>query len=305
MMKKLLSLILALPLLAPALRAQALPLLYNPTDARSLALGGTGIAWRDGAASVDQNLSAAALSARSFAAGLSYAHWAPSIGADSRFSMGSWYRSGTVAFGLSAKGSFARPATLYGAAGEPGEEFAPYDLAVALGAAWKAAPGLAVSANARVVSSSLGEQATGTSVCADLAAQYASGPFRAGLGLSNLGAAIRYGSSSYPLPLLARGGFTYNNPWVDATLELDYLARAGLMAGIGVEARPLEKPGQAGASWLALRAGYHYGPADKGLPSFGSVGIGLEFSGLAIDFAYLFAHPALGGSLSAGLSYSF
>ena len=55
-----LTLVLSLPF---GLRAQTLPLLYNPTDARTMALGGAGVALEANAWTVDANMAAAALSA--------------------------------------------------------------------------------------------------------------------------------------------------------------------------------------------------------------------------------------------------
>lgn len=301
-MKRITTILLLL--LALGARAQTLPLLYNPTDPRSMALGGAGVALDAHAWAADANLAAAALSAQTFAAGVAYDYWAPTPLPDQRVAMGGWYRSGALAFGLSGRGSFARPTEGAGPAGEPLAGFAPYDLALALGAAWMAVPGLAFSASARIVSSALAESLTGTAFCADIALQYAYGPVRAGIAATNLGGSIRFGEDTAPMPALVRGGATYSTLWVDATAELSYLAQAGLMATAGLEARPLEQAGQP-RSWLTLRAAYHYGPADRGLPAFGSAGIGLFFSGLSIDLAVLFASPTLGGSVCGGLSYSF
>ena len=285
-------------------RAQTLPLLYNPANPRALALGGADLVLGADAWAVDGNFAAAALSDSQFAMGAAYERWAPELGADNRFNLGGWYRSDALAFGLSAKGSFAQAANLSGPSGEPLGSVVPRDLAFALGGAWMAVPGLAFSATARVVSSKLDAQTSGTAFCADLAIQYASGPLAAGVSATNLGASIRYDGQAWSLPSLVKGGVAYRSLWADVSAELDYLAHCGVMAGIGVEARPLEQPGEP-RSWLILRAAYHYGPADKGLPAFGAAGIGLLFEGVELDFGVLFASPELGKSLSAGLSYSF
>ena len=303
-MRKTVLLLLILAALPLSGRAQTLPLLYNPANPRALALGGADLALGADAWAVDGNFAAAALSDSQFALGAAYERWAPQLGADNRFDLGGWYRSESLAFGLSAKGSFAQATELSGPAGEPLGSVVPRDLAFALGGAWMAVPGLAFSATARVVSSKLDAQTAGTAFCADLGLQYASGAFAAGVSATNLGASIRYGEQTWPLPSLVKGGVAYRSLWADVSAELDYLARCGVMAGIGVEARPLEQPGQP-HSWLILRAAYHYGPADKGLPAFGAAGIGLLFEGVELDVSVLFASPALNGSLSAGLSYSF
>lgn len=286
------------------LHAQTLPLLYNPTDPRSLAMGGAGVALEADAWALDNNFAAAALSTKTFTSGVTYLRWAPNPSPDDRFAAGGWYRMDRLAIGLSAKGSFSQPYDIVSPSGKTTGRFEPRDLSLAVGAAWMPYPGLSLSAGARMVSSSLGEELSGLAVCGDLAVQYAYGPVRAGLSAANLGAPIRYGDTSYPLPALVRGGFTYGSLWVDGTVEIAYLFRTGMTASIGVEARPLEQTGQP-RSWLTLRAGYHLGAENRGLPSFGSCGIGLYFSGLSIDFSLLFASPTLGMSLCAGVSYSF
>ena len=172
-MRKIALVLTVLSALSLPLRAQTLPLLYNPTNPRAMALGGADVALGADAWAVDGNFAAAALSVSSFALGAAYDRWAPVLGADNRFNLGGWYRSEALAFGLSAKGSFAQETSLSGPAGEPLGSFAPRDLAFALGGAWMAVPGLAFSATARVVSSKLDTQTSGTAFCADLAIQYA------------------------------------------------------------------------------------------------------------------------------------
>lgn len=62
----------------------------------------------------------------------------------------------------------------------------------------------------------------------------------------------------------------------------------------------------AGVSGIVfLRAGYHYGTQDKGLPSFASAGLGVKFFGVELNAAYLFASDAIGGTMTFGLGYSF
>lgn len=295
-MRKTVLLLLALAA-SQLLRAQALPLLYTPTDPRSAALGGAGVALEADAWAEDVNLAAAALSPKAFALGAAYTRWAPRPAADNRFSAGGWYRHERWALGFTAKGAYAPAYDRVSAQGKPLTPFQPRDLSVSLGVAWSVAPGFALSADARLVSSVLDEGVTGTAVCASVGMAYASEHFQAGLSASHLGGQIQYGTTTADLPLLIRGGGAYVHRLFTVTLEADYLAKAGLMACAGAEFRPVQ--------FVALRAGYHYGPADRGLPSFASCGLGLSFEGLAIDLSVLFASPTLAGSLCAGLSYAF
>ncbi|MCR4860857.1 MAG: PorV/PorQ family protein [Bacteroidales bacterium] len=295
-MKK--SALILLQLVLPlVMNAQALPLLYNPTDTRSLALGGVSSALEAGPWAVDANLAAAPLDSTVFSAGASFVRWAPKPTPDSRVALGGWYHYDDWAFGLSAKGSFQPAYNQVSAVGETLDSFTPYDFSVAIGAAWSPAPQFALSATARLVSSALAEGAVGTTACADLGAAWSDGTFRVAATVANLGGKLRYGQTEESLPALVRTGFSYSHELFTLALEGDYLMKAGLMAGAGAEFRP--------AAWVALRAGYHYGPENRGLPSFASCGIGLNFNGVALDLSVLLASPTLGGSFGAGLSYSF
>ena len=296
-MKRLLilSILILLPVFAGA---QSLPLLYCPTDARSAAMGGAGVALSDADAfALDNNFAAADLSNDVFAIGATYNRWAPQPSPDTRFAAGGWFRSNRFAIGLSAKGSFSQPYDIVSPYGETKGSFQPNDYSFALGAAWRPVPGFALSATGRMVSSALSEEATGVAFCADLGLMYYYQGLSFGLTACNIGGKIRYGDNAYALPTLIRGGFAYSFTTVDISAELDYLAGAGVMGGAGVEYWPF--------SVCCLRAGYHFGAEDKGLPSFGSAGLGIFVNGFGLDVTALFASPALGGSILAGVSYRF
>ena len=295
-MKKLL-LVCVLSLLAAALGAQSLPLLFNPGDPHAAALGGASVALEADAWALEHNFAAAALADNDLALGAAYGRWAPKPSADNRFSAGGWYRTGQFAFGLSAKGSFAHPYQITTVSGETKGTFSPGDLALAFGAAWSPAPGFAFSATARMISSSLSEEVTGAAFCTDLSALYSEGPVSFGLSAFNLGGKIRYGDNAYALPALVKGGLRYATLDFEATGEVDYLAGAGVMGGVGVEYWPF--------AILALRGGYHFGAADKGLPSFASLGLGLLLEGFGMDVSVLLASPTLAGSVNIGVSYRF
>lgn len=287
----------ALSVLTFAAGAQPLPILFNPGDPNSAALGGTGVALEADAWALEHNFAAAALTRDVFAIGAAYGYWAPGAGADNRFSAGGWYRTGPFAFGLSAKGSFARPYETVTPYGELKGRFSPADYALSIGAAWSPAPGFALSATGRMVSSGLSEEITGAAFCADLSAMYSVDAFTVGVSAFNLGGKIRYGDNAYTLPTLIKGGLRYATETFGATGEVDYLAGAGVMGGLGVEYWPF--------SIFALRGGYHFGAADKGLPSFASLGLGIFVEGFGLDLSVLLASPTLAGSFNIGISYRF
>lgn len=290
-------LVSALSVLTLTLSAQSLPLLFNPGDPHAAALGGASVALEADAWALEHNFAAAAINADQFAIGAAYGRWAPKPSADNRFSAGGWYRTGTLAFGLSAKGSFSPAYQATTADGEPKGKFSPSDYALAFGAAWSPAPGFALSATARMISSALSEEIAAAGFCADVSAMYSAGGFTLGLSAFNLGGKVQYGDNAYALPTLVKGGLRYALTTFEATAEVDYLAGAGVMGGLGVEYWPF--------SILALRGGYHFGAADKGLPSFASLGAGLFLEGFGLDFSVLLASPTLSGSAHLGISYRF
>ena len=295
-MKKLL-LATVLSVLTFAAGAQPLPILFNPGDPHSAALGGTGVALEADAWALEHNFAAAALDRDVFAIGAAYGYWAPGAGADNRFSAGGWYRTGPFAFGLSAKGSFARPYETVTPYGELKGRFRPADYALSIGAAWSPVPGFALSATGRMVSSALSEEITGAAFCADLSAMYSVDAFTVGVSAFNLGGKVRYGDNAYALPTLVKGGLRYATATFGATGEVDYLAGTGVTGAVGVEYWPF--------SILALRGGYHFGAADKGLPSFASLGLGIFVEGFGLDLSVLLASPTLAGSVHIGISYRF
>ena len=295
-MKKLL-LASVLSVLSVALSAQALPFLYSPGDPHATALGGASVALGADTWAMEHNFAAAALAPELFSIGAAYGHWAPEFGPDNRFSAGGWYHSGGFAVGLSAKGSFSRPYHVTSPEGEVTGVFSPGDYALALGAAWSPAPGFAFSATARLVSFALSEEIAGASVCTDLSAMYCTGPVTLGLSAYNLGGKAHYGDNAYPLPALVKGGVRYATLNFEATGEVDYLAGAGVMGSLGVEYWPF--------AILSMRGGYHFGAADKGLPSFASLGLGLLLEGFGLDVSVLLASPVLAGTVNLGVSYRF
>ena len=60
-------------------------------------------------------------------------------------------------------------------------------------------------------------------------------------------------------------------------------------------------------SMIAVRAGYHYGSRENGLPSYASVGVGVKFFGVNVDAAYLIGSPTspLRNTFTVGVGYSF
>ena len=284
---------------ATGLGAQPLPMLYAPAGPREMALGGAGVALGADAWAAESNFAAAALSASTFAAGASYSLWAPGQQPDHRYAAGAWYRMNRVAAGLSVKGSVSAPYTAASNAGQVAGTYTPQDFAVAAAASFRLADGLSLGVTARYTASKLGESLSGSAFGADVSLCYAGPVLRAGLAVCNLGGSIRYGAGdAYAVPVRLRAALAAVLNALTFTAEAHWDAASGLSAAAGAEYRVL--------SPLALRAGYHFGSADRGLSSFASAGFALSIlQGFCLEAAYLFASPTLGNSFCAGLSYTF
>ena len=84
---------------------------------------------------------------------------------------------------------------------------------------------------------------------------------------------------------------------LEGVLDADWYFSGAMSAGAGAE--------YGYADIVFLRAGYHYGADDCVLPSFASLGVGVQYLGARIDFSYLTGNDYLGGTFTIGLGYSF
>ena len=96
---------------------------------------------------------------------------------------------------------------------------------------------------------------------------------------------------------MAKVGAAYHIGGFQASAEVDYLFAGAIMAGIGAEY---------GFKDIAfIRAGFHYGDAQKAIPTYASVGLGVQYWGVRLDATWITASSVLGNSLGFSLSYSF
>lgn len=107
------------------------------------------------------------------------------------------------------------------------------------------------------------------------------------------------GDFSLPSALTLAAGYAYElmeDHLLTARAKVDSYFSGALAAGAGVE--------YCWSGMLSARAGYHYG-GDSIIPSYASAGLGLRYSGITLDAAYLFASDVLGGSfaISAGVRF--
>lgn len=283
---------------ASALSAQALSSLMVPYGSESAALAGSTLARQAGVFAAADNASAMSLSDKSFAVGASYNLWAPQSVGSSVADAGAFFKvSERLALGLSGRLYSSKEMAVTNLNGATIDTFTPKDIVGNLALSYSVLDWLSVGVTGKYVSSSIAPDLSGTAFGADMSVSYARGPLSASAALCNLGTKISYGKSSYSLPMLAKAGAAFSRHGLTVSAEADYLFDGAFAASLGAEY---------GLADIAfLRAGYHYGSSDKGLPSFASAGLGLKFAGVELNAAYLFASETLGGTMTFGLGYSF
>ena len=283
---------------AAALQAQALSSLLLPYGAESAALAGSTLARPAASFAAMDNASAMSLSDSRFSVGAAYNLWAPESVGSNVADAGAAFRLGDkFALGFGGRLYSSKELAVTNLNGATIDTFTPKDIIGNLALSYKLLDALSVGVTTRFISSSAAPDLSGTAFGVDVSVSYAHRSLGVSAALCNLGTAVSYGGSGYSLPMLAKAGAAYK--WKGLTLsgEADYLFDGALAASFGAEY------GFAGIAFL--RAGYHHGTQDKGLPSFASAGIGLKFAGVELNAAYLFASEALGGTMTFGLGYSF
>lgn len=273
--------------------AQAVPFLNIPSDARTAAMGGTGIALEKGAFTLDNNMATSAMTHRTAAFGANFWSWAPSTSALKLINASGYYRFGKFAVALGGKYCMEKPFDVVSAVGKPLGTYTPSSFTLGAGFAYRIIDPLAVGVTLRYVSANYYENIKEGTVAADINATFSKGGLRAAVGVANLGGKIK-GS---PLPAMAKVGAAYHIGGFQASAEVDYLFAGAIMAGIGAEY---------GFKDIAfIRAGFHYGDAQKAIPTYASVGLGVQYWGVRLDATWITASSVLGNSLGFSLSYSF
>ena len=283
---------------ALAASAQALPSLLVGADPAAAATGGSALARAADAFAVDNNAAAMSLSSRDFGVAASYGIWAPGTADNMLAGLGFYFKlNDRMALGFSGRMLRDKPYDITSATGQVTGSFAPGDLLAGAGFSFAVADGLSLGVTGRFTSSSIAPEMKGSAIGADITAMYAGESFSAAAGLCNLGTPVSYGGASYAQPALVRAGGAFSASGLTASAEADYLLSGALMAGLGLE--------YCIADIAFLRAGYHYGDASKALASFASLGLGMQFSGVSLDLAFLTASDTLANTLLFGVGYSF
>ncbi len=297
-MKKIVSTIFISAVTLLAAHAQSMPSLFVPSDPIASSVAGSNIAREATAFASADNASAMSFSSKTFAIASSYGMWAPDAADIKVVSLGAFFRTGQrVRVGVSGSYLADNAMNITNANGAVTGSFSPKDIVARAAVSYLLTDVVSVGVSGKFLSSSIGPNLSGTAFGVDVSVMYSQNGLNAALALCNLGSSISYGGDSYAMPAYARAGAAYSAGSLTLSAEADYLMEGAFSAGFGAEYSLKEL--------LFLRAGYHYGSKDKGLPSFASVGLGMKFAGVQLNAAYLLASETLAGTLAIGLGLSF
>lgn len=289
----------------------ALPFTAIQRDPVSAAMGGTllgsSASGAPSAWSSFSNPAALPYSRERVSIGLAYQLWQPS--ATNNLCLGAGVNI-KEKFGVSAGLALGlNPGvTLADDDGNAGEVFKPTDLQANVGFSYRFVKFLSLGVNARYAMSELSPEYKLSALLFDASLMASLGDFRIMAGVSDLGTRAGYGKSSdlsvsYPVPSSLDLALSWSRIFGgDHRLAVAADGR-WYFSGFGIAA-------SAGASYcwrelLSFRAGYHYGARLDG--DYASLGAGVSFKGVALDFTILLAGSSnpMANTIAVGASYSF
>lgn len=199
-----------------------------------------------------------------------------------------------------------------------GKEIRPKEMAIDIAYAREITLNLALSATLRYIHSDMGAFAgakSSNAVAFDLGAFYKGyfpgineSGWTVGLTVANIGTKLKYLDKKESLPALAKLGGSVDLPVASAhrlmfAADLGYRLApsdiSALNAGIGAEYTAIDL--------ISVRGGYHYGDKNKADASYATAGVGVKYTGVHLDFAWLFAESdsPLNNTFQLSLGYSF
>lgn len=181
--------------------------------------------------------------------------------------------------------------------------FTPKEMMISAGVGYVIGESISLGAGFHYASQSLTEDFSTSAVCFDAQVAYKTGALFVSAGVNSLGGSVKSQSGrTYSLPSSAAVSGAYDlglgeSFAVKPCIKAEYYFTGGFGASLGAQFSYTDI--------AFVRAGYHLGTSAAPVPSFASLGLGVKLAGVSLDLAYLLASETLGGSLLAGLSYSF
>jgi hypothetical protein len=267
---------------------QAVPFLNAFSDARTTAMGNAGYALPSAFAVHRNTAVIMSEDAPTTAAAVSYLLWQAKNANTSLVNVGGYTQFNN--FGLAAGFRYNNMPAIektddYGNAIGT---FAPSEYVAEAGIGYKINPAFSAGVTLCYISSDLGGTKKGAAFAAGISALYNYKNLSMGLGLSNFGSKIGYGSFEYSLPTRLNAGGAYRYSIKDkhaltGVLDASYQLSTGytvLASSIGAE--------YTYNKLVSARTGYHF-ESDPIGSSYATLGCGVHLFGFAIDFAYLIA----------------
>lgn len=268
-----------------AAAAQAVSFLNISPDPRTQAMGGASVAAEASAFSIYNNPAAIALSEDTFALAASYNMWQVVDASSDLLSFATYYKLGDK-FGVGASyRGFAQPSyDIYDDQGNHSGEFSPSDSSFDVALSCAFTDSFAVGVTFKSISSTLGESISGSSFGVDLGVTYILDRATLAASYSNMGS-ISYDDNSYSLPSIFKVGGSYR-----ALDEGEHSCSVNVQANMltSESAFGLGVGGEYGFNKMIFaRLGYYLSGDDSVMPSYISLGLGVEFSKISLDCSYL------------------
>lgn len=285
-------------------------------DARSAGMAEAYTAMYGKGFSLYTNSAAAALSDDDFAISANYSMLQPKVAGMNSFAVGAFYKfNDRYTVGLGARARMQSVSTVFTddngiASGSFDGSVAQFSVDASFG--MHIIEGFAAAVNLHFYYDQSPQPigiVNGIGFGLDVDLMYSHKYFNVALAAKNLGPAMTYEPGiSYALPMDIRAGYSGNYEIVDdvfdinPAVDVDYiLNNSTLTAGVGAEFEFIDM--------VAVRGGYRYSAKEAFMPSYATVGLGVEFFGIGIDAAYYIgmgkAADVLSNTLKIGISYKF
>lgn len=288
---------------ASAQDGEALPFVRIVRDPVSAGMGFAGVAsGAETAYSSFRNSSVIPFAAENMSAGLSGQMWAPdnstNLGFGAAFKAG-----GRLGFSVGGAYQMGEEYSLTDESGNSNGTFKPNDMVLNVGAGFLIIDNLSAGANLRYASQKLSSDNSFSGISADVFLTYRLPDLNVTAGISSLGSSVKSeAGASFRLPMSATVGADWNKTFsevhgVRVAADADYFFSGNFTLAAGAQ--------YSFKDMVFVRGGYHFGTEDAVLPSFATVGLGVRFFGVSLDFAYLTGSEALGNTMTFGLGYRF
>ena len=305
-MRKIYLAVISLSFAAVTAGAQALPYVAAEMSAHSLSMAGADVTeTSDIANSAFTNAAAIPFSETRLDVAAGYTMWQPAqVNTNVLNVAGAYNLNGKMGVALGFRYGMNPSYPVMDDSGREKGTYTPSDLQINAGFSWRFLPFLSAGVNLGYASSSLAEGYSYGALATDVFVMSKLSDFKVALGVSNLGTKVKSASgASFALPSSLTLGAGYDKTFaqkhgVDVLLDADYYFSGSFAAAAGA--------GYTYNNLVSVRAGYRYGEGAV-LPSFASVGIGVNVIGIKLDAAYLIAtgDSSMKNTLSVSLGYSF